>query len=236
VQLPAPGIPEILANAGFDFCIVDLEHGAIDLETAENMIRAANAAGIACIVRVTSNREELIGKSLDFGADGVHVPQVSTVEQAESAVRASKFFPLGHRGVCPMVRAAKYSADRSVYYDRSNRETMVILAIESVDGIRNLPEIMRVKGVDAVFVGPYDLSQSLGITGQVTHPEVVEKIREISALCRQANLGLGTFVDSPEAARQWVQHGIVYCCVDVDAAIMFKACKTYMNQLREGHT
>ena len=232
VQLNAPGICEILGHAGFDYCIIDLEHGVIDVDTAENMVRAANAAGIAPIVRVAFNRKELISQALNLGACGVHVPHISTVKEAEEAVWASKFFPLGGRGVCPFVRAARYSADKAIYYEKANTETMVILAIEGKEGIDNLREILQVKGVDAVFVGPYDLSQSLGVPGQVTNQKVIERVREICTLSKKAGVAVGVFVETPEAAKEWVEQGVLYCCLDVDAAIFLKASTSYVRQLK----
>lgn len=232
VQLNAPGICEILGHAGFDFCIIDMEHGVINVDTAENMVRASNAAGIAPIIRVAFNRAELISQALNLGASGVHVPLVATEKEAEQAVWASKFFPLGGRGVCPFVRAARYSVDKTIYYEKANTETMVILAIEGTEGIENLGKIVQVKGVDAVFVGPYDLSQSLGVPGQVTHPKVREKIKEICSVSRKAGVAVGLFVETPEVAREWVKEGVLYCCLDVDAAILLKASTSYIKQVR----
>ena len=234
VQLDAPGICEILGHAGFDYCIIDLEHGVINVDTAENMVRASNAAGIVPIIRVAFNRPELISQALNVGASGVHIPHISTREEAERAVWASKFFPLGGRGVCPFVRAARYSADKTIYYNKANTETMVIVAIEGTEGIDNLGEILKVKGVDVVFVGPYDLSQSLGVPGQVTHQKVVDKVREIASLSRKSGVAVGLFVETPEAAKEWVKQGVLYCSLDVDAAILLKASMNYMKQVRDG--
>ena len=233
IQLNAPGICEIFGHAGFDFCIIDMEHGVIHVDTAENMVRAANTAGIAPIIRVAFNRPELISQALNVGASGVHIPHVSTLEEATQAVWASKFFPLGGRGVCPFVRAARYSADKTIYYNKANTETMVIVAIEGTEGIDNLDEILKVKGIDVIFVGPYDLSQSLGVPGQVTHQKVVDKVREIATLSKKHDVAVGMFVETPEAAKQWVKQGVLYCSLDVDAAILLKASVNYMKQLRE---
>jgi 4-hydroxy-2-oxoheptanedioate aldolase len=231
VGLNAPGICEILGHAGFDYCIIDLEHGAIDLETAENMVRGANAAGIAPIIRVAVNREELISQALDLGAAGVHVPTISTAEEAQEAVWAAKFSPLGRRGVDPAVRAARYSADRGIFFEKANRETLVVTAIEGTEGIKNLPEILQVKGMDVLFVGPYDLSQSLGVIGQVRHPKVIEKIQEIVTLSKKSGVAVGLYTDTPEIAREWVKQGILYCCLGIDSAILYNASKDLVKQV-----
>jgi len=232
VGLNAPGICEIFGHAGYDFCVIDLEHGAINLETAENMVRGANASGIAPIIRVAVNREELIGQVLDLGAAGVHVPTISTAEEAQNAVSAAKFSPLGKRGVDPGVRAARYSADREVFFEKANNETIVIAAIEGNEGIENLPQILQVKGIDAIFVGPYDLSQSLGVVGQVRHPKVIEKIQEIVTLSKKSRVAVGLYTDTPETAREWVNQGILYCCIGIDAAILYTTANNTIKQVR----
>jgi len=238
VQLPAAGIPEILALAGFDFCIIDLEHGPINIETAENMVRAADASGLVPLVRVQSNAKELITEALSIGAGGVHVPHVSTKEEAEAAVHAAKFvtpeFSAGNRGVCPFVRSAGYSSKRTGnYYDRANKETIIVVAIEGKEGLANLGEILTVEGLDAVFVGPYDLSQSLGVTGQVTHPLVIQKIRDLCRQGKKAGIAVGLFIESAEDAKKWIDEGVLYCCVDVDSAIFYKAAKKLVDGIKK---
>jgi 4-hydroxy-2-oxoheptanedioate aldolase len=230
--LNATGICEILGHAGFDFCLIDLEHGAINLETAENMVRATETAGMASIIRVAHNRPELISQALDLGAGGVHIPTISTREEAQEAVWASKFAPLGGRGVHPAVRASRYSADQPIYFNKANNETIVVLAIEGTKGVDNIGEILKVKCIDAVFVGPYDLSQSLGIVGQVTHPKVVDKIQEIIALSKKADVAVGIFTDMPEGAKDWAKQGVLYCCSGLVAKMLFQACSDYVKRVR----
>ena len=230
--LNASGICEILGHAGFDFCLIDLEHGSINLETAENMVRATETAGMASLIRVAHNRPELISQALDLGPTGVHIPTISTSEEAQQAVWASKFAPLGERGVNPAVRAARYSADQPIYFNKANKETIIALAIEGTKGVDNIGDILRIKGIDALFVGPYDLSQSMGIVGQVTHPKVVEKIQDIIALAKQAEVAVGVFTDTPQAAREWARQGVLYCCLGLVAKMFYQACSDYMKQVR----
>jgi len=230
--LNATGICEIIGHAGFDFCLIDLEHGAINLETAENMVRATETAGMASIIRVAHNRPELISQALDLGANGVHIPTISTREEAQEAVWASKFSPLGGRGVHPAVRAARYSADQPIYFNKANKETIVILAIEGTKGVDNIGEILKIRGIDAIFVGPYDLSQSMGVVGQVTHPKVVEKIQDIVALSKKSEVAVGVFIDTPEAAKEWAKQGVLYCCLGLVAKMLFLACRDYIERVR----
>jgi len=230
--LNATGICEILGHAGFDYCLIDLEHGAIDLETAENMVRATQIAGIASVIRVSHNRPELISQALDLGASGIHIPTISTREEAEEAIWASKFSPLGRRGVNPAVRAARYSADQTTYFSNANKETIVVLAIEGTKGVDNIDEILKVRGIDAIFVGPYDLSQSMGVVGQVSHPKVIGKIREIIALSKKADVAVGVFTDTPQGAKEWVEQGVLYCCLGLVAKMLFQACSDYIERVR----
>lgn len=111
---------------------------------------------------------------------------------------------------------------------------MVIITIEGTEGIDNLGEILKVKGIDVIFVGPYDLSQSLGVPGQVTHPKVVEKVREIANMSKKAGVAVGLFVETPEAAKEWAKQGVLYVSLDVDAAILLKASMNYVKQVHEG--
>ena len=155
LKLSDPSIVEISALAGFDFVIIDLEHGPISFETAQNLIRAAELRGITPVVRIAKNEPELILRALDIGAAGVQVPQISTSKDAEQAVKAGKFHPEGERGVCRFVRAAEYSAmEKNKYFAGANKKTFSVLHIEGIEGIENLPEILEVEGIDIIFLGP----------------------------------------------------------------------------------
>ena len=222
---------EAAAGGGMDFCILDTEHGPVSYENMQNLIRAAECAGILPIVRVAENTEEYIGKALDIGAAGIQVPQVCDEKSARDAVTFAKFSPQGQRGVCRFVRAANYSALDKFEYFRQANETIVILQIEGEEGVRNLPEILQVPGIDVIFVGPYDLSQSLGVTGQVTHPLVVEKIKEIICLARERGIKVGTFVDSVKEGLRWKQEGVKYIAHSVDVGIFYEACRDVANGL-----
>jgi len=152
--------------AGFDFVIIDAEHGPISIQSAQNMIRAAETANITPIIRVANNDEDLILRALDIGAQGIEIPQINSKSQAIKAVRSVKYAPQGERGVCRYVRAANYSSmDKYEYFKSANNETIIIAHIEGVKGINNLDEILSVPDMYVIFIGPYDLSQSLGIPG-----------------------------------------------------------------------
>lgn len=228
-----PAFIEIMGYAGADFVIIDLEHGPNSVQTAQNLVRAAELAGAAPIIRVKEGNESIIGEALDIGAAGIQVPQIETAEQAENVIKRMKFAPEGERGVCRFVRAAQYSATNRFEYFKHANEAVAILQIEGVSGIQNLNEILRVPGIDVLFIGPYDLSQSLGITGQIDHPLVEEKIREITKMCMQKGIATGIFVDSLENALKWKTSGVRYISYSVDTGIFYEAVKNMIHTLSQ---
>ena len=220
-----PAFVEAAGYAGLDFAVLDMEHGPVGPETMQNNIRAAEVAGMVPVVRVESVSETAIGKALDIGAAGVQVPQVATAEAARRAVGYAKFHPLGERGVCRFVRAARYSAiPGAEYFPRAN-QGLVILQLEGVEAVRNLDDILEVDGVDVLFIGPYDLSQSLGLTGQTTHPEVVRCMRSIVDKAARRGTITGTFTDSPETLAVWREAGVRYITYSVDVGLFHDACR-----------
>lgn len=229
-----PGLVEIFAKAGFDFVILDTEHGPLCTESVENLVRAAELAAISSVVRVRRNDPSLISRVLDVGAEGVLVPQVTSAQEALSAVKAAKFAPNGERGVCCYVRAASYSHENKFdYFTRANRDNFVIILIEGKRGLENLSEIMTVQGIDIIFIGPYDLSQSLGLPGQVDHPLVAEKMQEVVTKAQKANIAVGTFVDNLEAAALWSRMGVQFMAYSVDTGIIYQASRDLARKLKE---
>lgn len=233
LEIPAPQIVEILGLAGFDFVVIDREHGTIDLETTENLIRAAATTGISPLVRVAACDPVLIRQPLDMGASGVHVPQIESAEQARQAVRAAKFFPAGERGLQPYVRAAGYRAFPTAEFLRqSNEEVTIVLHIEGERGVAAFEEIAQVDGVDVAFLGPYDLSQSLGIPGQVDSPLVKEKMAGIVEAARGKRLAIGTYCDDVEKALEWKALGVTYLAVSLDAGLLLRAARAVVSRLK----
>ena len=171
---PSPPVVEMLGHLGFDWILLDNEHGSITVDTAEACIAAAELAGMAPIVRPVSNRPEIIAPFLDRGAWGVQVPHVNTAAEARAAVDAVKYGPAGHRGIFSGGRPANYGFAGSTadYAREANAQTLVCLMLEEVEAIESLPELVKVSGVDVYFIGSGDLSQSMGYTGQQAHPEV----------------------------------------------------------------
>lgn len=227
-----PAFIEVMGHAGADYVIIDLEHGPNSVETAQNLIRSAQVAGLMPIVRVKEDCPWIIGEVLDIGAGGIQVPQVTCRQEAENVIQRAKFAPMGQRGVCRFVRAADYSAkDRFEYFQDAN-DAVIVLQIEGQDGIDNLADIIQVNGIDVIFIGPYDLSQALGIPGQIDHPLVVEKTLQIVDICRAKGIAVGTFADTVENAKKWRSLGIQYLSYSVDVGIFHEAVANLVNHIK----
>lgn len=232
VTIGAPAVAEVMGLAGFDFLIVDTEHGPLGIETAENMVRAVELAGAVPIVRVAENNPAAICRALDIGALGVQVPQVTTADDARRAVHAARYYPEGARGAA-MMRSARYSAVQPAgYFARANAETMVVLHCESVAAVDNLPEILQVEGVDVVFVGPFDLSQSLGVPGQVNLPEVQDTVARALDTIIASGVAAGTVALSPAHARLLIQRGVRYVTLSADYLLLLDRCRNDLVEAR----
>jgi len=224
--IPAPELVEIAGLAELDFIVIDREHGGCSRESMTDMLRAATSAEIVPVVRVKENSSAAILEALDSGAAAVQIPQVGNKKEALRACAAARFYPKGIRGFNPYVRSAGYSAwNKKDYLNASNDDIAVVVQIEGADGVHNLSEILTVKEIDVLFLGPYDLSQSLGIPGQVDHPSVYERMGRVIDEAKRAGVVVGTFVDSTEKAARWIEMGVRYIAVSVDSGIFFNACR-----------
>ena len=208
----SPGLVELLGRMGFDAIFIDCEHGPTGWEDVENMVRAAELTDVTPIVRVQSNDPSTITRALDRGAGGVQVPHINTRAQAEAAVRAAKFAPIGHRG---------YAGGRSAFgvkgnfTSHANAETMVIAMLEEVEALQNLDEILKVEQIDAFFLAPGDLSQSMGYPGQLDHPEVQAAIVDAVRRTRAAGRAPGVLTTSGASARRYIDLGALFVYVSL---------------------
>ena len=198
ITFPSPTIVEMLGYMGYDWVLIDNEHGSITVDTSEDMIRAAELTGVAPIVRPVANRPDSISPFLDRGAWGVQVPHVKTRAEAEAAVAACKYFPEGTRGIFSRGRPAEYGMKESTpaYAASANANTLVCLMLEEVEAINNIDDIVKVKGIDVLFIGSGDLSQSMGHVGQQGHPDVVALMEKGVKRIRDAGIVAG--VSCPE--------------------------------------
>lgn len=227
-----PAFIEICGHAGFDFAIIDLEHGALHTLVAEDLCRAADCVGLAPVVRVRKNDAPQIQRALDIGSAGVQVPQIETKADAEAVVRGAKYSPLGARGLSFYTRAGVYSAAGTQITDQLNEESLTVVHVEGKRGVDNIEQIISVPHIDAIFLGPYDLSQSLGIPGQVRDPRVIKLMSQCITLIRNAGKAAGTFADTPEIAKQWIDAGVQYVALGVDVGIFLRACEALVKAVR----
>lgn len=222
---------EAAGYSGLDFIILDMEHGPATFETMQSHTRAAMISNLFPIIRVKGVDSHSIGSALDAGALGVQVPNVSTAEQARIAVEAARFYPKGMRGVCRFVKAAQFGTmDKEEYFASAN-EALVILQVEGVEGIKNLDEILKVGGFDVLFIGPYDLSQSVGKPGQVDSPEVLSLMQEIFDKASKKGVLLGAFSDTNERNKSLKQEGFKYIAYSVDLNIFSQALSNLVKGL-----
>ena len=227
-----PAFVEICGYAGFDFVVIDLEHSPLNTLVAEDLCRAADCVGVSPIVRVRKNDAPQIQRALDIGSAGVQVPQIETIDDAQAVVRAAKYSPLGARGLSFGTRAGVYTAAGTQITQQLNEESLVVVHVEADRGIENIQEIVSVPHIDVVFLGPYDLSQSLGIPGQVQDPRVIELMKIGVNSIRNAGKIAGTFADTPEMAHLWIDTGVQYVALGVDVAIFLRACQALIRGVR----
>lgn len=217
MQIGHPACAEILARAGFDWVCVDLEHGAIDLETTADIFRTL--AGFDCVpvARLPLNDPIWIHRTLDAGARGLIIPMVKTAAEAAAAIRESKYPPMGARGY-GYSRANMHGMDFSSYIATANDEIAMVMQIEHKDAIPNLDAILDVKGVDGLFIGPLDLSGSMGITGQLDHPDMVDALAKYRDACKRHNATAGMHIVRPNAQsiRQSLEQGYTLIALGLD--------------------
>jgi 2-keto-3-deoxy-L-rhamnonate aldolase RhmA len=193
-----PQITEALVRSGVDFMGIDIEHSTISLEQSQRIIAASQAAGAACLPRIASHNEEDIKRLLDSGADGIIVPMVSNPEEVEALAAWCKYPPLGRRSF-GVARAQGYGLDFDDYVASWNDSSMLIIQIESVAGVENIDAMLAFDAVDGVMVGPFDLSGSLGVPGQLDHPKVKTAAQKVIDACARAGRACGTHVVDPNA-------------------------------------
>lgn len=191
VQTASPEAVEMVGHAGFDYVMIDMEHGTLDLSMVVQMLRAAEVVGLATAVRVPDHTPSLIMRVLDAGASTILAPHVSTAAQAEALAQSIKYGPRGRRGACPYTRATgHFTEDWPQFSSRSNRETLLWGIIEDVEGVDNIDAIVESGALDAVFPGPFDLSQALGYEGDVTHSEVQALVHRVTSCADRANVNV----------------------------------------------
>lgn len=233
INIANPAIPEVIGLNGFDFIVLDFEHTSFNYSIAEDLIRAANLTNCSTIIRTADKNPSNISRALDIGANAIQIPQISSREEAEIVIKNSKFYPIGERGASHYVRAARYSSiDKTKYYSSENDNNLTIIQIEGANAIKELDEILKIKEIDVIFIGPVDLSMSLGIPGQINHPLVEEKVLEIIYKTREAGKWVGTYVEDLPTFEKRAKQGVKVLTYLVDVGLFFKVCKESINSLK----
>lgn len=230
VTLGSPEVAEILTNTGFDWLFVDAEHAPFEAPQMQSVLQGAGSE-MPCLVRLAASDEVAIKKALDVGAAGIIAPMVNSAEQAETVVRWSKYAPQGTRGV-GLGRAHGYGLEFQEYVQSANENVAVVIQAEHIQAVENIESIVQVAGVDAVLIGPYDLSASLGRLGEVEHPEVASAIERVTVACQEANIPLGVFGISAEAVQPYIERGYTLIVVGVDTLMLGLAAKRLLEKVK----
>lgn len=232
VQFPDADLVELLGYAGFDWILIDAEHGSINENDCQHMVRACELSNATSIVRPPLNHPETIMRYLDSGAQGVQVPRVNTAQEARAAVDAIKYFPMGKRGVTSSSRCVRYGFGESIpdSIRDSNAQTLVCVMIEELEAVHNLPEILKVDGIDVFFVGGGDLAQTMGFPGRKSAPEVQKVVCEAIAQIVAAGKVAGYACE--EETQEFLKRGVRYFHTGMTPLMKF-AARQYWNYVGE---
>ena len=231
VTIAAPEVSEILLDVGFDWLFIDGEHGPLGLHEIKGILQTVGNH-IPCLVRTPDDSQVAIKQVLDLGAAGIIVPQVNTAVEAAAVVQHAKYAPMGQRGV-GLARAHGYGGSFQDYLQRANDETCVVVQAEHRDAVDNIEEIINVDGIDAILLGPYDLSASLNRMGQIDSPEVTEAIARVTDACISKSMPLGYFGVSADAVKPFADRGYSLLVAGVDTLFLRGAAAKTLNALRE---
>jgi 2-keto-3-deoxy-L-rhamnonate aldolase RhmA len=233
VSANAPDVAELMSLVGFDYLWIECEHAPIELGDAQVLIQAIGGRCPA-IVRIPENAEVWFKKALDTGCDGLVVPQVKTADEARRAVASAYYPPFGTRSV-GITRAQGYGTTFADYVETINDRLLLVLQIEHVLGVENIKEIVSVPGIGAILIGPFDLSGSLGLLGQTTHPEVEARIEIVRIACQQAGIPLGIFAIDAPTANRYIEKGFRLICLAADTTFMYRAASQALREVRGGN-
>jgi 2-dehydro-3-deoxyglucarate aldolase/4-hydroxy-2-oxoheptanedioate aldolase len=222
---------EVLSMTGLDWLMVDLEHAAIDAQNFQALCRAASGR-CSVIARVPKNDSIWISRVLDAGADGIIVPQVNSADDAKLVVQHAKYAPIGKRGI-GLGRAQGFGAQFKEYIETANDRILVAVQIEHIDAVYTVDAIASVPGIDALFVGPYDLSDSLQLRGEIHHPRVTEAIAETKRVCDAKHLPIGIFCSDVEAASLRMKEGFRLLAVGTDFTLLRAKVQEVLTSLNE---
>jgi 2-dehydro-3-deoxyglucarate aldolase len=230
LTLPSAEVAEMISNCGYDWLFIDGEHGPLATLDCQRLLQAV-AGRCASLIRVVENTEAEFKRVLDIGAEGVIAPRVNSAEEARQIVEWCKYPPDGMRGV-GLGRAHGYGYGFSEYMETANQETVVVVQAEHIDAVENIESIVQVDGVDAVFIGPYDLSASMNKMGQIDDAEVIDAIATVTRVCQQNKMTLGYFGVSAESVKPYIDQGYNLICAGVDAGFVTSGASQIIENLK----
>ena len=234
ITIGHPSVVDIMASAGFEWLVVDMEHTSIDLTTAHNLIATIQANGMKALIRVSKNEEVIIKRVLDMGADGIVVPMVKSRAEALEAIDYAKYPPIGKRGV-GLFRAQKYGLGFDEYKKWVNEELVIIAQIEHYEAVNNIEEIITTEGIDGVIIGPYDLSGSMGYPGEYHRDDVKEGIAKVLRVCKEKNVPSGFHVieSDPTKLQQRIDEGCTFLAYSLDFFFLGDSARSGMECIKQ---
>jgi 4-hydroxy-2-oxoheptanedioate aldolase len=236
-MIRTPEVIPVLAAAGWDYIVVDTEHCAFNSETLRDLSLMAGYEPLTLLVRVPDKHYHQLAQTLDFGANGLVIPRVETVEQASMIVQSTKYFPLGQRGASKTSIGARFpDCGTMEYLEWANRETLIVVQIESEMGVENANEILSFEGVDAVMIGPFDLSQSMGIPGEMDNPRLQDACRRVIEACQRSGVAPGIHLQSYQAVERWVKEGMRFITFQYDMSLLRDRSIEALARLRKSGT
>ena len=219
-DIPSSTVANIIAKAGLDFIIIDMEHGVMDFNIVQDMVMSAGCDGCDALIRVSRNEESDILRALDTGAAGIIVPHIRTVDCCKKAVSFSKFPPLGKRGFNPYIRAGGYQKVSKEYLRDQNNNVLVGVILEGKSALEHIDEILSEPGIDLVYIGTYDLSVALGVPGDVTNPIVVDALESAVVKIRARDKSAGCMIHDEKELKRAKELGIQFITYKVDSGVL----------------
>jgi len=230
LSLNSPAVAEILSQIGFDWIFIDAEHSTLDPHHLQAIFQAVGDS-TPCVVRIPLLDEIIVKKTLDAGATGILAPQVNTADQAEQLVKWGRYYPEGSRGL-GFGRAQGYGFKVSEYLESANESILLSVQAESAEAVKNIGDIVQVQGLDAVLVGPYDLSASMGLPGQVDHPEVKAAIQHVADVCIGVGMPIGIFGLTAESVQPYIDKGFKFIVAGADTFLLGTAARQLLDRLK----
>lgn len=234
VTIGHPSVVEVMANAGFEWLVIDIEHTSIDLTMVQILISTIQSKGLKALIRVSKNEEVVIKRALDMGADGIIVPMITNGDDAQKAVDYAKYPPIGKRGV-GLFRAQNYGLSFNEYKKWVNDELVIIAQVEHYLAAENIESIITTEGIDGIIIGPYDLSGSLGYPGEYNRSEVKEAINKILLACDKHNIPSGFHVIETDTSKisEKIKQGCTFLAYSLDFLFLLNSSKAGMENIKK---